>query len=130
MPGQSTASPPTFGARPRAGVRQAGHRHARRRPAAATRCVTALSGPGLSGSVRFGAGRALRWSSADPRAVMVVARLMARIDDGRRRMREEADAGYSTETVLVTALLVVLAVAVIAIIAVKVTEKANSIDLG
>ena len=31
-------------------------------------------------------------------------RLRARLAEGRRRMREEPEAGYSTETVLVTAL--------------------------
>lgn len=44
-------------------------------------------------------------------------------------LRERPDAGYSTETVLVTALLVVAALAVIAIIASKVTEKANGITM-
>jgi hypothetical protein len=45
-------------------------------------------------------------------------------------LRREPDAGYSTETVLVTALLVVMALAVIAIIVAKVTAKANGINLG
>ena len=44
-------------------------------------------------------------------------------------LRKEPDAGYSTEAVLVTALLVVAALAVIAIIIAKVTAKANGIDL-
>ena len=44
-------------------------------------------------------------------------------------LRREPDAGYSTETVLVTALLVVAALAVIAIIVAKVTAKANGINL-
>lgn len=39
------------------------------------------------------------------------------------------DRGYTTETVVVTALLVALAIAVIAIIVVKVTQKANGINL-
>ena len=46
------------------------------------------------------------------------------------QVRDTKDGGYSTEAVLVTALLVVLAIAVIAIIATKVTGKANSINLG
>ena len=45
-------------------------------------------------------------------------------------LRREPDAGYSTETVLVTALLVVAAIAIIAIVIAKVTAKANGIDLG
>ena len=44
-------------------------------------------------------------------------------------VRREPEAGYSTETVLVTALLVVAALAIIAIIVAKVTAKANGINL-
>jgi hypothetical protein len=44
-------------------------------------------------------------------------------------LRRQPEAGYSTETVLVTALLVVAALAVIAIVVVKVTEKANGITM-
>ena len=44
-------------------------------------------------------------------------------------LRRQPEAGYSTETVLVTALLVVAALAVIAIIIAKVTERANGITL-
>ena len=57
-------------------------------------------------------------------------RLRARLAEGRRRMREDPEAGYSTETVLVTALLVILALAVMGIISVKVIAKAHGIDLG
>jgi hypothetical protein len=46
-----------------------------------------------------------------------------------RAVRDTRDGGYSTEAVLVTALLVALAIVVIGIIAVKVTGKANSINL-
>jgi hypothetical protein len=46
------------------------------------------------------------------------------------RRRARSDAGYTTETILVTALLVVLTVSVIGIIAAKVLAKATSIDLG
>ncbi|UGQ10521.1 hypothetical protein LO772_27300 [Yinghuangia sp. ASG 101] len=57
--------------------------------------------------------------------------LTARIHRLRARIRELArdERGYSTETVLVTALLVALAIAVIGIIALKVTDKAKSIGL-
>ncbi|GGS59661.1 hypothetical protein [Actinokineospora fastidiosa] len=44
-------------------------------------------------------------------------------------LRRRPEAGYSTETVLVTALLVVAALAVIAIVVAKVTEKANGITM-
>ncbi len=42
-------------------------------------------------------------------------------------LRRNPDAGYSTETVVVTAGLVVLALVVLAIIVTAVTNKANSI---
>lgn len=44
-------------------------------------------------------------------------------------LRREPEAGYSTEAVLVTALLVVAALAVIAILVGKITSKANGITL-
>jgi hypothetical protein len=44
--------------------------------------------------------------------------------------RAEPEAGYSTEAVVVTALLVALAIAAITIIATKVLAKANSISTG
>lgn len=46
-----------------------------------------------------------------------------------QQLREEPDAGYSTEAVLITALLVVVALAAVAVIAAKVMDKANSINL-
>jgi hypothetical protein len=45
------------------------------------------------------------------------------------QLRRNSDAGYSTETVLVTALLVIAALAIIAIIVAKVTAKAKGITL-
>ncbi|MGW6482707.1 hypothetical protein ACWGDS_33375 [Streptomyces sp. NPDC055059] len=48
----------------------------------------------------------------------------------RARRGMAQDAGYSTETVIVTALLVIMGLAVIGIIASKVTAKAGGIDLG
>ncbi len=60
----------------------------------------------------------------------LIARVRARVAQGRRGMREEPDAGYSTEAVLVTALLVVLAIGVVAIIAIKVSQLANGITFG
>ncbi len=56
--------------------------------------------------------------------------LTAEIRHRWKIVRETKDGGYSTEAVLVTALLVVLALAVIAVIATKVTGKANEINLG
>jgi hypothetical protein len=54
--------------------------------------------------------------------------LFTRLRATWRRLYED-DGGYATETVLVTALLVLLALAVLTIIAVKVTEKANGISM-
>ncbi len=59
----------------------------------------------------------------------LVTRLLAELRHRWRALRDTKDAGYSTEAVLVTALLVVLAVLVIGIIAIKVTDKANGINL-
>ena len=50
--------------------------------------------------------------------------------DRLAKARAEPDAGYSTEAVVVTALLVALAIAAITIIATKVLAKANSISTG
>jgi hypothetical protein len=47
----------------------------------------------------------------------------------RRELARHRDAGYSTETIAVAALLVVLALTVIGILATAVTNKANSINL-
>ena len=44
--------------------------------------------------------------------------------------RATRDAGYTTETVVVTALLVALAIAAVAIIVAKVLAKANGLNLG
>jgi len=44
--------------------------------------------------------------------------------------RAHGDAGYSTEAVLATALLAALALGVVGIIVVKVTGRANTIDVG
>lgn len=45
-------------------------------------------------------------------------------------LRRNPEAGYSTETVLVTAVLVLATLAIVAIIVAKVTAKANGINLG
>lgn len=48
------------------------------------------------------------------------------------RVRQQArrDDGYTTETIVVTALLATLALGVVAVIAAKVMGRANGIDLG
>ncbi|MFD7712133.1 hypothetical protein [Streptomyces sp. NPDC059786] len=52
----------------------------------------------------------------------------ARLAELRRDAR--SDAGYTTETVVITALLAILGLTVVGIIVAKVTAKANGIDLG
>lgn len=48
----------------------------------------------------------------------------------RRLQDQHPDAGYASEAVLVTALLIIAALVVIGILVAKVTAKANSIDLS
>ncbi|WP_410634338.1 hypothetical protein [Amycolatopsis sp. cmx-4-83] len=54
--------------------------------------------------------------------------LIGRVRAELERLRHD-EGGYSTEAVVVTAALVLLAIAVVAIIVAKVTEKANGITL-
>lgn len=46
------------------------------------------------------------------------------------RRRAHTDSGYTTETIVVTALLALLGLTVVGIIVAKVTARANGIDLG
>lgn len=60
-----------------------------------------------------------------------VIRMIATVLRSRlAEVRASPDAGYSTEAVVVTALLVALALAAVGIIATKVLAKANSITTG
>lgn len=52
------------------------------------------------------------------------------VRDRLRQARLTGDAGYTTETVVVIALLVALAIAAVAIITAKVLAKANGLNLG
>lgn len=63
---------------------------------------------------------------------MITTMLLARTRAHLARVRQatRSDAGYTTETIVVTALLAILALTVVGIIVAKVTAKANSIDLG
>ena len=64
-------------------------------------------------------------------AVFGDLRLAAAVLRGRlAQARRNGEAGYTTETVVVIALLVALAIAAVAIITAKVLAKANSIQLG
>lgn len=63
-----------------------------------------------------------------PRAIwaLIRAHLAAAITE----LKRNKDAGYTTETVVVIALLVAMALAAIAIIAAKVLAKANGLNFG
>lgn len=63
--------------------------------------------------------------------LILLPHLIAEIRRRWNVVRATGDAGASTvETVIIVALLAGLAIAVVGIIAVKVTAKANSINLG
>jgi hypothetical protein len=64
-------------------------------------------------------------------ALLKLMRAAARVLRGRlAAARTTRDAGYTTETVVITALMVALAIAAVAIIVSKVLAKANGLDLG
>jgi hypothetical protein len=62
--------------------------------------------------------------------LILLRHLLTMIRDRWADLRADPDAGYTTETVVVTALLVAMAVAVVAIIVAKVTATANKISTG
>jgi hypothetical protein len=57
-------------------------------------------------------------------------RILASVLRGRLAQARHGEDGYTTETVVVIALLVALAVAAVAIITAKVLARANSLNLG
>jgi hypothetical protein len=61
--------------------------------------------------------------------MFLVGYLITEIRNRWQIVKASKDAGYTTETVIGIALLAALAIAVIAIIAGKITAKANSINL-
>jgi hypothetical protein len=66
-----------------------------------------------------------------PPASLQVLRMLLTAARGRlAAVRRSGDAGYTTETVVVIALLVALAIAAVAIISAKVLAKANGLNLG
>ncbi|MGI8447156.1 MAG: hypothetical protein ACR2MP_08265 [Streptosporangiaceae bacterium] len=69
-----------------------------------------------------------RWTRAPARVALRGGTLAATLRD-RLRDRLRDDAGYTTETVIVTSLLAAAALAVIAIIVAKVTGAANAIQM-
>ena len=59
---------------------------------------------------------------------VLVARLRAHLDHRTQLLRGDPDGGYSTETVVVTAILVALAIAVVGVVIYnKVVDKATGI---
>jgi hypothetical protein len=61
---------------------------------------------------------------------MLIAYLSAEIRHRWQAVRDTGDGGYTTETVLVTALLVAVALAAIAAISAIIVAKANALNLG
>ena len=62
---------------------------------------------------------------------LIIIRHLVEVFGARwRALRAEPEAGYSTETVIVTALLAALALTAVGIIVAKVIAKANSITTG
>lgn len=59
-----------------------------------------------------------------------VTSLLLRARHAIHRRLPRGDAGYTTEVIVVTAVLVTIALAVLAILGAKILDKANSIDLG
>ena len=60
----------------------------------------------------------------------LISLLADRRHHARSQARAHPDAGYSTETVIVTALLAALAIAAVAVVAAKVLARANAINVG
>lgn len=60
----------------------------------------------------------------------VIAQLIARLRGRLQMLREEPEAGYSTEAVVVIALLVAMAITAVGIIAAKVIAAAHHISTG
>ena len=60
----------------------------------------------------------------------ILRHLLTLLHSRWRSVRAEPEAGYSTEAVIVTALLAALALTAVGIIVAKVTTKANSINLN
>jgi len=68
------------------------------------------------------------FGTGPPRVIWVLIR--AHLAAAITELKRNKDAGYTTETVVVIALLVAMALAAIAIIAAKVLAKANGLNLG
>ena len=60
----------------------------------------------------------------------VITHLVRLLRSRLQALRAEPEAGYTTETIVVTALLVALALVAVGIIAAKVIAKATSINTG
>ena len=65
-----------------------------------------------------------------PPELTILRHLLTLLHSRWRSVRAEPEAGYSTEAVIVTALLAALALTAVGIIVAKVTTKANSINLN
>jgi hypothetical protein len=62
--------------------------------------------------------------------LVILRHLISMLRDRWETVRAEPDAGYSTEAVIVTALLAALALTAVGIIVAKVVSSANNISTG
>jgi hypothetical protein len=60
----------------------------------------------------------------------IVLQVISRLRERLTLAQAQSEAGYSTEAVVVIALLVAMAVAAVAVVSAKVLSKANGIDTG
>ncbi|GAA1215330.1 hypothetical protein GCM10009665_01450 [Kitasatospora nipponensis] len=68
------------------------------------------------------------FSYADAFARTLGRRVATRLAGARARAKAAPDGGYTTETIVITALLILLAIGALGILATKVTDKANSLN--
>ena len=62
------------------------------------------------------------------RTVVGGRRVAVKLTDARARAKTEPDAGYTTEPVVITALLIIVAVGALGILTTKVLDKAKSLN--
>jgi hypothetical protein len=62
--------------------------------------------------------------------IQPLTHLLRTLKDRLALLRDQKEAGYTAETVIVIALMVIAAIAIVTIIVTKITDKANSINMG
>jgi hypothetical protein len=62
--------------------------------------------------------------------IQPLTHLLRTLKDRLAILRAQKQAGYTAEAVIVIALMVIAAIAIVTIIVTKITDKANSINMG